>query len=293
MDKLSLNSIKESIVFIPLISGYFLLYGAISLITYYREFNIDIIDFIEFSELIVYFIKDIFTILLNLVTGLIGFLIGINLFLKPSFTDLVKKSSDSIQVSKTSDELIDEGFSELLNKLKNKESYTSEDLSKIEDINAHISLMKSRKEDQSAPDRRKYIIVFLIILIIVGFGISFLIYSSSWNNLYQTIIVYALTILLAYFIGTKSYTYFLIAQSFCAILIYGYFGTLEEAQNVKYRGKNNGIALGINDSIPFESDSTNYYIGKTNKYVFLFKNNAVLILPNDQIKWFKFPKVDK
>jgi hypothetical protein len=66
-----IDSTKELTAFIPLLGAYLILYGAVDLITYYGHFNIPIWNFITFSEIIFYFIKDIFVVLIavSLVTS--------------------------------------------------------------------------------------------------------------------------------------------------------------------------------------------------------------------------------
>jgi hypothetical protein len=45
---------------LPIIGAFFILYGVIDLLTFYKEFDISIMSYVSFSEIIIYFIKDIY-----------------------------------------------------------------------------------------------------------------------------------------------------------------------------------------------------------------------------------------
>lgn len=62
--KSSLN-LADWAVLIPVLAGYFVLYGAVNLMTYYGSFGVQIISYIGFTEIISYFIKDIRTVLIQ------------------------------------------------------------------------------------------------------------------------------------------------------------------------------------------------------------------------------------
>jgi hypothetical protein len=70
-----IDELKESTFLLPFFGGYFIIYGSVNLIAYYGQFNINIIQYIEFSEIISYFIKDIFLILFHLVVLFVGIVV--------------------------------------------------------------------------------------------------------------------------------------------------------------------------------------------------------------------------
>ncbi|MEK6780619.1 MAG: hypothetical protein AABY93_02880 [Bacteroidota bacterium] len=74
-----IDDIKDNTNLIPFLGAYFILYGSVDLITFYKEFNISIIHFINFSEIIFYFIRDLYIIIAHVVLLFLG-IIGFNYF---------------------------------------------------------------------------------------------------------------------------------------------------------------------------------------------------------------------
>jgi hypothetical protein len=59
------EKIQKYSAFLPFVGGYFILYGIVDLLSFYKEFNINIMSYVGFSEIITYFIRDIYLVFLH------------------------------------------------------------------------------------------------------------------------------------------------------------------------------------------------------------------------------------
>jgi hypothetical protein len=66
------EKIQKYSAFLPFIGGYFILYGIVDLLTFYREFNINIMSYVGFSEIITYFIRDIYLVFLHVAVMIVS-----------------------------------------------------------------------------------------------------------------------------------------------------------------------------------------------------------------------------
>jgi hypothetical protein len=96
------SSLDQYVPYLPLIGTFFMLYGYIDLVTYYNAFHISIINYIGIGELILYFLKDIKTILIMV----IGFLLSMRMVVyfeqnkkeKEAITPAIKKKKKIINL---------------------------------------------------------------------------------------------------------------------------------------------------------------------------------------------------
>lgn len=56
---------------IPVFGAFFILFGIIKLLVYYNAFNVNIFNYLEFTEIITSFLKDIFIIIIGMGGGLL------------------------------------------------------------------------------------------------------------------------------------------------------------------------------------------------------------------------------
>lgn len=56
------RGVRRLVAFAPFFAAYFILYGAIDLLTFYGKFSIDIVHYVGLSEIVSYFVKDILLI---------------------------------------------------------------------------------------------------------------------------------------------------------------------------------------------------------------------------------------
>jgi hypothetical protein len=74
--QVSHNLITEKIQkyssFLPFVGSYFILYGIVDLLTFYHEFNIGIMSYVGFSEIITYFIRDLYLVFMHVIVMIVA-----------------------------------------------------------------------------------------------------------------------------------------------------------------------------------------------------------------------------
>jgi hypothetical protein len=271
-----IDDLKESSSFAPYVGAYFILYGAVDLITFYGEFNISIIHFITFSEIISYFIKDITVILTHLLLLVLGVVL-IKYFLINSFD---KTLSDQDQMSIETDEAI-----ELL-KGVNTESPSPEEEERM--LKAKTIFDKSKALKLTV--KRKLMLGKIILWLILLFIGTLLIFSAilyGWMGFFRIASPFALIVIINTYIKQAKTVY--VVYGFCTLLTSAYFNAVMNAEKIK-SGSNYGLDFQIGNDV-FKSDSTNFVIGKTENFMFYYrsKERNTIVYPASKIELIKIP----
>ena len=278
-----LSSLKDSSVLIPFIGGYMILYGAINIITYYSQFSINIISYISFSEITIYFIKDIYVVLINLI------ILGILIFITVKFNNTISmESKANVELDNKMDkaESIANEISEL--------NIISDKINKIKEFESLISNIKSSKK-QEIKKLNRWMIFFYIILVLSISSLLFILYRSysigSWGSFIPTFLGILVALLLSYLL-TKFIpdTKISIAIYFIVSLLLSSFLSAILYSHEVIKGKNIGYNFTV-ENIEIKSDSTNFFIGKTDKFIFYYlsKEKKTIIYPSEKIQSITIP----
>ena len=235
---------------IPFATGGLLLLGISRLLIYYRLFGINILNFLEFGEIITSFLH-IATFSTVALSVYLVYILGIKMKLK--------KVGD-----KTKD---------LLDKSKKEQNKTGI-LQAYEDYKKH-----------SYKAIRKYLVIVVISIIIMGLALYSL---NSLKYFIVVLVILAITITLVIYIN-ESYKKHesKLFKDLCLIAIVLLLSepviimeSFFEYRSVKYNNKNITTRITFNNEIflkdsshVFVSDSFNFYIGQTNKYIFIHHSN--------------------
>jgi hypothetical protein len=293
------NDIREYTNLIPFLGAYFILYGSVDILIYYGEFNINIINFISFGEIITYFIANTFLVIYNLLVILLGF-IGLNFIQKKLKLETITQRSENIEKEEEASTFAQETnrveeeastFAQETNRVKEilsiaKENIRSYDIHKLNDLlNEQENILNKLSIDLG--HRKKQTKKMLIPIFILG--VFLLSISILAFYLFGLLFIIGMTICL--FVGLYVHdakTYFFIC-GLVTLLTSAGFNAYSNANKVK-NGKNFGMDIEIGDQL-IKSDSTNFVIGKTENYIFYYetKKNMTIVYPVNKLNYMIIP----
>jgi len=273
---IKIDEVKDNANLIPFLGAYFILYGSVDLITFYGEFNISIIHFINFSEIIFYFIRDLYIIIANVILLLLG-IIGLNYFKLKAVDNLEIQIPQWEENQKKVQDIID---------TFDKDNIKQGDKQRIEEA---IKLTNSlREEVNETKKRRKRLKKILLIggLLCVGWLI-WLTYEFGWLSGLRFIIPAIISFGFGYFI--KDFRLFMVIYGLVSLLTSAYFNAKSNADKVR-NGANYGMNVEIDGRL-IESDSSNFVIGKTENYLFYYESKLkrTKVYPSDKMNSITIP----
>lgn len=250
--------LKEYLVFTPYLGGYFICYGIINSFTYYCLFNISIFDYISFTEIIFYFIKNVHYICISVIIG-----IGMYLLLMKVENELLnfkhKKQKRDNQ--------------------NNSESKLNEN-----SVKEVASIQKGKKQGKifGYLDFFGAIIFIIVVLLMILF----------WKRLLEYIYIFtalSTVILTLSFYFVKDLR--LRPIIFCIIMITMFsVSTAADQSIIVLKGMNTGIKMTIDKRL-YSSANNCYLIGNTEKYIFIFnkKEHKSMVFPHEKIDSVEIP----
>jgi hypothetical protein len=272
-----LDDLKESSSVAPYLGAYFILYGAVDLITFYGEFNISIIPFITFSEIISYFIKDIVVILAHILMLICGVLLIKYFFL------------NSLERNLSTSDLLNKEAELAINTLKDvdTEAPTSEDEEKI--AGARKIIDRSEAFDVVLRRYRVFAKIFIALFALITVGLAIL-SARAYGWVGAIRIISPIVLIFAISAYVKQTRMVFIIYGFCTLLTSAYFNAIMNAQKIK-AGGNYGLDFQIGNDV-FKSDSANFVIGKTENFVFYYKSKEqrTIIFPAADMKRMEIPE---
>lgn len=284
------STVKDLATFVPFLAAYFILYGGISLFKYYSEFNISIESFISFSEIVIYFMKDILAVLSSV--GLV-LAMGATLHL---FDKQAAKVKDDLEagISTTEAQLPDsrkqvKELDQLIDKIENASNKSE----KKEAIKLARPLLQ--KVMQSEDGLRSAIKTHRITIRLIGavFVLSatllvMLVVYGALMDAHRAIgHLFVLTACLVILHFTKSLFYYLLTYSVLSLLVGAYIQAGQAAEKVR-NGKGQRVELVLSGE-QNRIDASCVYVGKTNEYIFFYDtlDTHIEIIPTENIVHLK------
>lgn len=271
-----IEDIKNNANLIPFLGAYFILYGSVDLITFYKEFNIDIIHFINFSEIIFYFIRDLYIIITHVVV-LFMVIIGFNYF------KLKAVGNIDVRIPHWKENLKEiKGILDTID----RDNPKREDEQKIDEAK---NLSDKTSEEVSKAIRRKSRIN--ILLLFGGFLIVvqnfWLIYEYGWLSGLRFFMPVLISFGVGYFV--KDVRLFMVIYGLVTLLTSAYFNSISNAEKIK-SGKNYGLNIDIDGHL-IQSDSSSYVIGKTDNYIFYHQSKLkkTTVYPTNKMSYMIIP----
>lgn len=251
------EKIKEITVFVPLVTGYAILYGTLSANTYYIQFGVSIINYIDFSEIITFFIKDIYVVLAQLFF-LFVYLKAYKTFVKISVNFFKKDQEDRkllVQVIKR--EIVEYG-----------DKITTMEADHVDHEKIERSMDEAERISNKIARRAIWKVVSLIVIALAGLFGS--LYATGFDIQYFGYLAGLGIICFVSFTITSNVKESMALVSLLLLLMSGVIVSIDAASRVK-KGGNYGVNFSL-DGVEVKSDSVNYAIGKTNKYIFYYKS---------------------
>lgn len=232
--------------------------GVMRLIVYYRSFHVNILYFLQFSEII----TSVFDLLVPLI---VMYTIGIVQNYLLTTSEESRKNQEIYQAMSKTDDF-------------------------FERVRLHIRLFRDTwpillvtilAYGGLVLYRKYYLSLFITVLLFVGFIIIYSVLRVETNIKHE-----------------RSRTPHHVRQYLSLLFIGWYFGfiiytnTLAEIDSVKVFKTTCGVKMTYDDNTTFTCDSTNYFIGKTGNYVFIYheKMDFTEVFPTSRVKLFQFPK---
>lgn len=271
-----IDDIKDNANLIPFLGAYFIMYGSVDLITFYREFNISIIHFINFSEIIFYFIRDLYIIIAHVILLLIG-IVAFNYFKPKAIGNLETQIPQWEESQKKVKEILDT-FDE--------DNIKQEDKKRLEEAkNLTDSISEGVNEGRNRLKRVKNILL-LGGLLIVG-QLIWLTYEFGWLSGLRFIIPVIISFGIGYFI--KDFRLFMVVYGLVSLLTSAYFNAKSNADRVR-NGANYGMNVDMDGRL-IQSDSSNFVIGKTENYLFFYESKLkrTTVYPTDKMNYITIP----
>ncbi len=248
--------------YLPYLGSFIIFLGVERLIIYYNAFNINIIHFLEFSEIITSFLD-----ILTFIVLITAFSVIQQFFFQ-----------DSAESKENKKKL------ELKTKLFDENNFWKR-------VKLYWQLFGS------------VLLGGLTGIIIIRFFSSFRHSTSFWSYA-SLVILYIVIFIIAIIIvesevkhkrlNSKRGTRIFIRFVFFFIFVTGFlfFMTKDEIKSVKDSKKYYKVVVTLNDSIKLVSDSNNYYIGKTQNFLFFYheKTKTTNVFPMNQVTEIEFPK---
>jgi hypothetical protein len=282
---------------IPFLGGYFIFYGTISMTTYYQQFNVHIFDYADPSEVITYFLKDTYAIV-RLVAICIGGIFIADIVLKKVIAQSDANLNSRI-VAESEIELLQNSldkFRDVVSKItaENKSEIVATEKEEIKQLLTDVkkSLRRQRIQVKMFPFK---VFAPLIIWVLVVFLIMFLAwYLSGWNAFWNWSFYFQfffpLTVAWVVLYRSGSPQYYLATYILVALVTSAHYDAIKLANKAKAGGKY-GVEMKVGNEV-ITSDSTNFMIGKTSKYIFYYhsKKGLTTVYPTDKLEYITLPK---
>lgn len=262
------SNLKRLGTYLPLLSVLIILLGIIKQILYYSNFNLPIKYFLGISELGIIVSDDL----------IIGALVLIIMYMFVPFTYYKWKRQDM----RTAKKIIDKFEADGNFGTQNTPEF------RVAVKNQFIKEREARWIKENSNDKKKQFIYKIIAVVILIASIILLLLRMH-GGIY-VLILSLQTNLLAfggdYFrnLGRGDLSVRVLTHFFFFTIILLYLTTLDV--NSVENGKYTGTIIITKDDKSDTSTATHYFIGKTEKYVFLFnkRDTTTTILPTDEIK---------
>ena len=245
---------EDLVKYVSILSGFLIFIGIVKMDAYYGAFNIRITNFLEFSEIITSFLGDI-SLSLGLVTVLIVtstlFNSDSNAYKNNEFYDRFNKETNRV---KRFVAFVKYGKSLLL-------LYLSYNL-----IHICIDLIRRGYIDYTAII--EFDIAFAVLFLAIFFNAELDLKYLNRNYSKYKLDIYKSLIFL-----------------FVLYFFIGLFTTLE-VSTVRNDNKYEGTEIHLNDSSTILSDKNQYYIGKTNSYIFMYneRSKKAIVYPMSEVR---------
>jgi hypothetical protein len=244
---------------IPYLGSFIIFLGVLRLTFFYDEFKIDIISYLEFTEIITSFF-DILIILLSLIAMSTMFIIMNKIHLKENNKKLLTQILGSDSFWK---------------RLKLYPLYYSNLL-----LNYLITIVAlTLFYYKNTPF---YVIIMCSGALLVGFVVEIIITEIKIKH---------------HTLSSSKDSIILSSMMMLSIIVCVYTVELatQEANDIKEKKMYYGTTLYLDDSTKLVSDSTNYYIGKTQNFIFFYHEKAKTtdVYPMDRVKQLSFKENKK
>ena len=264
-----MDELKDSSYILPYLVGYFIFYGTVTLSAFYSQFHIQILDYVEPSEVVVYLLRDTRLVAFNVIVLAICIvfankLVPLRVRRNEEQFNLITDQKSQIH-ERTNQGILD--HDELLNEITNS-------LNELE---------------ESASTAKKTMRVTKISFLIIGLVLAVAIwyYHGPLRVVQVLFPLIAATLVYAY-VSQKPSTY---AFTFLRVssIVSAYVNGVETAKEVK-TGKPYATEFKVNGQLII-SDSVNYMIGKTNNYVFYYhsKEQRTSVYPVEKVEFLSLP----
>lgn len=273
-------SLSNLVNLIPLFGSYFILYGCLDAYTYYSAFNLNIMSFLETSEILTYFLKDIYIVLIVLIgTFLVifGYQLYMDKIILPATKSIKKRSKELESISNDLDAL--SAKTDAINK---------DDAEKIKDLeNTLKALVETAKKLPSVKSRLNLgrgILLFVSIFVILLFVFVFYQSNSKIHLIFDLIIWVVVLFIIGYFI--KDIRRALIVYTMLFLLHFSYNSSNDRAIRVKLNGTPIDFSLKNGNLLRKKSQ---FMIGNTKNYAFIYDSitKDTKVYPINKIDWIK------
>lgn len=275
MEKTEIKTEKYWIL-VPYLGSYFILYGMFNMTTYYSKFNINILDYVNLSESIAYFFKDIrwvIVFVLMILSLSYLFKIGVNIFKNRNSKEkeLVEKLDLEIQEIE----------------MKLKESKLS-----VENAESLCYEKNNKKQTLSKKLRQRktiYLLFSCILMIIILILALIEIVVDKANIIFLTLFLISYIIPIYIYFKLRDLRLLIVSATLSMLLASAYNGASINAKTI-LTGNQTSIKMTINKRLYSSADSC-YLIGNTEKYIFIFnkKEHKSIIFPHEEIDSIEIP----
>jgi len=262
IDKEVSNSDNKSVIgqYISYIGPFIIFLGMARLMTFYSAFGISIISYLDFSEIITSFFDILFIVVIY--------------FAYISIQNFVAGNKSEVETANT----------------KRQKILNEDNLWKL--IKLYIIYFKS-------------LLIFWVV-VIIGYLISYFVFN--WVTFSSVLIIVAIFVFLLLFFTvhieierklihfqssvTKKRFVYLTLYSLALTLSVIYYSSYQ-AGLIKRDKTTFGVSILLEDNQKIISDSTNYYIGKTQNYLFIYheKLKTTDIYPMNRVKQLTMPQL--
>jgi hypothetical protein len=264
---------KDIAVYVPYIGGFCIVYGSLNCVTYYSQFNVAITQYIDFSEIITYFIKDILSIIVQLLLVMVtavsynaiknSKLAAAVTFEIPLKTITDMTEHDTRRASEL-DQLMETVRGTKSSKKKRELLRHAEKM--YSKLNRNVALTRKKLDRlKGQADMLRWVPRVIVVGMLVG-----IFYVLGWPHGLSLAIPLIIAFLLTF---TSLHFYaFLTAYTASILICSAFFDALRDAERVK-TGSNYGSAFRFEGQL-IKSDSTKYMVGKTKDYVFYYDSKT-------------------
>lgn len=233
-----------------------ILYGAFYMITYYSQFSVPIVQYISFSEIISFFIKDLLTVFGTAM--LLAFVVYINVGERKIVQE--KMERDAERYNTLEEKLKDEMD-------KSKRSILHAEFQELDDKYAVGSTFSTM-----AWIRKRIVpIVLVLIFLVSGLTMLYIFTPLEYLKAFLLSVGISLTVIVCSFVFHDFKLAFLVTITI-SLILFSFVSAWLETLEVK-SGKNFGVSFSLKSTkTNIGSDSTNYFIGKTEEFIFFYKS---------------------